>query len=148
MNTKISKFVWQDSYSVGDPVLDQQHQRIIEILNLLHDLLHSDATGDDFHSGLRSIFAELHAYVQGHFGYEEERMLASGYPAAEFAAHQRSHRALIERVQAFEDAIASGSDETIAQILPYLYGSWLIEHICGTDHDYAPWLGGGNSAAA
>ena len=35
MNPKVRKFVWQENFSVGDAMIDAQHRRIIEILNLL-----------------------------------------------------------------------------------------------------------------
>ncbi|HEY5762922.1 MAG TPA: hemerythrin domain-containing protein, partial [Rhodocyclaceae bacterium] len=74
MTPKVRKFVWQESFSVGDATIDAQHRRIIEILNLLYDLLHSDAVGEDLTNGLREVFWELHSYVAEHFAYEEQRM--------------------------------------------------------------------------
>lgn len=143
MNPKVRKFVWQDSYSVGDSVIDGQHQRIIEILNLLYDLLHSEAVGEDFAHGLRQVFWELHTYIAEHFAYEEKRMADAHFPAEELKAHRAQHAKLIDKVIEFETAIGSGESKTIADILPFLYGDWLIAHICGNDHQYAPYLHAG-----
>ena len=140
MNPKVRKFVWQENFSVGDAMIDAQHRRIIEILNLLYDLLHSDAVGDDFANGLREVFWELHTYVAEHFAYEEQRMAEAHYPEGELRAHRAEHASLIEKVMAFEAAISSGENEAIAEVLPFLYGDWLIKHICGSDTQYAPYL--------
>jgi hemerythrin len=137
---KIRKFAWQDDYSVGDASIDAQHRRIIDILNLLHDLLHSEAVGDDFTHGLREVFWELHAYVAEHFTYEEQRMAEAQVPAAELSAHRAEHARLTERIVGFENAIANGDGEAIAKVLPFLYGDWLVAHICGSDQRYAPYL--------
>lgn len=142
MGAPVGKYVWLDAYAIGDAEIDAQHRRIVDILNLLHDLLHSDAVGDDFAAGLREVFAELHAYIALHFEFEEARLAEAGYPTAELAAHRAEHAALGRRVRDFENALAGGDAETIAGVLPFLYGDWLIAHICGADRCYAPWLRG------
>ena len=30
---------WKDSYSVGHPQIDQQHQRLLAMINELHDVM-------------------------------------------------------------------------------------------------------------
>ena len=127
MNPLVKKFAWQDAYSVGDAAIDMQHKRIIDILNLLYDLLHSDAVGSDFDEGLKNVFSELHTYVAEHFAYEEARMAESDYPAADQAAHRATHAKLIARVSEFEAAVAGGSAASIAEVLPFIYGDWLIK---------------------
>ena len=43
-------------------------------------------------------------------------------------------------VQEFERRLDEGDPSTLADMLPYLYGDWLIQHICGTDMDYCEYL--------
>lgn len=143
MNPNVRKFAWQENYSVGDPLIDAQHRRIIDILNLLYDLLHSDAVGEDFSHGLREVFWELHTYVAEHFAHEEQRMAEARFPEEELRAHRAEHARLIDKVIGFENAIASGDNAAIAEVLPFIYGDWLIAHICGSDTRYAPYLHGG-----
>lgn len=135
----MNAFEWHDEYSVGDAAIDSQHQKIIDILNHLHELLNAETVPD--HAAAGKVFDQLAEYVMTHFAYEEQRMSDSGYPVDRIAEHRKQHNALLGKVQQIMDAHENGDNQALAELLPYLYGDWLIDHICHTDQEYAPFLG-------
>ncbi|MGO4555579.1 bacteriohemerythrin, partial [Stenotrophomonas sp. 2YAF22] len=86
--------VWQDDLNIGIDVIDQQHRRIIEMLNHLHvaqTSLQRAAVGE--------VIDEVVDYTMSHFAFEEELMEEAGYPFC--AAHKRVHEVFIKRVSEY-----------------------------------------------
>lgn len=140
----MTRFEWKPEYSVGDQVIDTQHAELIAIINELADQLHEAEAPAIVEA--RAVFDHLAHYVTAHFAYEEERIADAGYPEDRIVEHQAEHNAMLRKVQEFEQVFESGDAEVLQQMMPFLYGEWLIHHICGTDKDYMPYLAGGASA--
>ncbi|BAL22370.1 putative hemerythrin-like protein [Azoarcus sp. KH32C] len=135
----MTRFEWKPEYSVNDDKIDAQHQELIAIINGLAEQLRApDASTDD----ARTVFDHLAAYVTAHFAYEEGRIAEAGYPAELIAAHQAEHNKILRQVQEFEQVFEGGDASVLEQLMPFLYGDWLIHHICGTDKDYVPYITG------
>lgn len=133
----VPRFAWQDEYSVQDDTLDAQHRRLLEVINALADAV---ARGRDGHpQAADRLFAELARYVVDHFSYEEQRMADAGYPDDLLLAHRQAHDGLVRQVQALQGQVERG-DIGLGDVLPFLYGDWLIAHICTLDHDYVRYL--------
>jgi len=128
---------WKEEYSVGDPIIDAQHRQLIGTMNQLSELLTGDAYRLD---DALTIFTQLAVYVLDHFGYEEQCMAACNYPPAELAAHKATHAGLVKQVRDFQKKVGSGDREALRDLLPFLSGVWLTEHICHTDRQYMPFL--------
>jgi hemerythrin len=134
----MSHFKWNADYSVGDDMIDLQHRQLLSILNeLVDEIERSDAPAPE---SARKIFDRLAAYVTEHFDYEERLIAAAGYPEASLAEHRKEHNVLLQKVQDFEHVFDNGAHTALVEMMPFLYGDWLIHHICGTDRDYAPYL--------
>ena len=134
----MTHFKWNDDYSVGDAMIDLQHKQLLSILNELVEVIErTDAPAPE---SARRIFDRLAAYVTEHFEYEERLIEAAGYPTADLAAHRKEHNVLLQKVQDFEHVFNNGAHTALVEMMPFLYGDWLIDHICGTDRDYAPYL--------
>lgn len=142
----MQRLEWDDSYSVGDEHIDAQHRQLLEIINRLGALI----SGDVESSGVspQGIFDELARYVTSHFAYEEQRMVDAGYPLDLVEVHRGEHRAILAQLQAFEAHMESGDQEVMRDLLPFLYGDWLINHICAVDAAYAPCLAAARVAEA
>lgn len=132
-------FAWLAEYSVGNATLDAQHQELIKLMNELHTLLHEPADGQS-EGRIETIFSGLAAYIVTHFAYEEQRIAAAGYPEEKLAAHRHEHDALVKQVRQYQGRVLAGEHEILKDLLPYLYGEWLIHHICQQDRDYMPYL--------
>lgn len=134
----MTHFHWEPEYAIGHAEVDRQHRQIISILNQLYSLLSTRSV--DHQAETEQVFDELAAYVSTHFAYEEELMLAVGYPADDIAEHKLTHNSLLAKVQVIAAAHRDGDATALSELLPFLYGNWLIEHICGTDRLYAGYL--------
>lgn len=135
----MKSFQWHDHYAIGHATIDEQHRKIVDIINLLHEVLNDGAHLEEC-TGAGKVFDQLAEYVMTHFSYEEQLMVDAGYPVEKIAEHKRTHDKLLSDVQDVMHAYQDGDTKALAELLPFLYGDWLINHICHTDKDYAPYL--------
>jgi hemerythrin len=131
--------VWNEAYSVGDAVIDAQHQQLIAIMNQLSALL--SGTAPSIQDAAR-IFGALAVYVMDHFNYEEQLMARVGYPAEELARHEATHAELTHQIRAFQVRVNAGDMTALHDLMPFLQGSWLTQHIFETDRKYSAYLPG------
>lgn len=121
---------WQDSFSVKVPELDQQHQRLVDMLNRLHDALRA---GGNL-AVAQKVVEELVLYTRHHFASEERLMESCGY--AELEEHRRKHRAMEAQVQTFRQQLAAGGISVQLKLMTFLR-DWLQKHILETDMRYS-----------
>ena len=124
---------WKNNYSVGVLELDQQHRRLIEIINELHSTM---AAGND-RARLQKVMEQLTEYTIYHFRFEESLMQRHGYP--NLAEHKRVHAAMEQRVAEFAQAISVTTGSYSIQLLDFLK-QWLTRHILETDMKYKPFV--------
>jgi hemerythrin-like metal-binding protein len=129
----IPLMTWDDGLSVGVKTLDDQHKRLIELLNQLH---RSKASGKG-DSTTRSVLNELLAYTVDHFACEERLFEQHGYPVA--ADHRQQHEILKGQVVDFATAFEAGKASLSAELFLFLRG-WLNGHIRASDRGYGPFL--------
>lgn len=119
--------IWQDNLNTGIEVIDDQHRRIVEYINQLHD---ARMTGN--RRAIGQVITATVDYTVSHFGYEESLMEEAGY---EFVrAHKKVHELFIKRVAEFQSRFDEGED--IANELHGLLSRWLIGHIRNEDSGY------------
>lgn len=124
---------WMDQFSVGVDELDDQHRRLLEIINHLHEAMKS---GND-RQRLCEVVDELVHYTRLHFEFEEKMMEQVGYP--ELAEHRRRHDAMVARVEQFRGDVADARASFGLKLMDFLK-YWLTKHILGTDKGYAVYL--------
>ena len=120
--------VWQDDLDTGIEVIDQQHRRIVEMLNHLYS-----AQKNMERTVVAEVIDELIDYTLSHFAFEEELMEEAGYPFC--AAHRRVHEVFGKRVGEYRLRFESGED--ITDELRTMLSRWLFNHIRGDDKAYA-----------
>lgn len=125
--------VWSDEYSVGIESIDEQHKRLIDLINQLQTAVHY-YTGDEY---IDKALDDLVDYTKTHFSYEEGLMEQNGY--ADFDAHKLEHQAMIDKVSEAIESYHSDPDRAIEGIIQFLK-EWLIAHINGTDKNYSTFL--------
>lgn len=126
---------WDDSLSVGIAAIDEDHKKLLGLINNLQTAAHYH-TGEAFE---RQALDELVSYTKFHFQREEDLMQAHGYP--DFPSHKAQHEAMIAEVGRVLQAYEKDRGGTIEGLCQYLK-QWLIRHIAGTDQLYAPYLQG------
>lgn len=120
--------VWQEDLNTGIEVIDQQHRRIVEMLNHLYS-----AQKNRERTVVAEVIDELIDYTLSHFAFEEELMEEAGYPFC--AAHKRVHEVFGKRVSEYRLRLEAGED--ITDELRTMLSRWLFNHIRGDDKAYA-----------
>ena len=124
---------WNQSLSVSVPEIDKQHQKLVKLVNDMHDAMHAGKGND----AAIAIIKELVAYTRTHFGYEERQMELAKYP--DLVNHKAAHATLVKQVEEFASKVQKGVPGTAIQLSQFL-GDWLKSHIQGTDMKYSPYL--------
>ena len=124
---------WKDEYSVGIDSIDQQHKKLVNLINQLQTAV-DYSTGEEFE---REALKELVDYTRTHFSYEEGLMEKNGYP--DFVAHKALHEKMIRKVEEVVAEYEQDEDLAMRDALNFLK-SWLINHINGNDKQYSEFL--------
>ncbi len=126
-----SPIVWTSEYSVGNPLLDAQHQRLLALCNQA-----SESMGDNSPEGVEAfhnILNDLTRYVREHF-LTEEKVLEQHH-FADLDTHKAMHLDYEERLGEFLIAATEGSIDKIA--LQVYLNDWWRDHILRSDKAYA-----------
>jgi len=129
----VKQIVWDDSFSVGVTVLDTQHHRIIDMINLLLSEPDADVTSET----LSDILTLITTYSREHFETEEGLLEQYGYP--DLPAHREQHVSFRESAGAFCVATMGGHAAVPEHVLRYLK-EWWTHHILTTDMQYRPFF--------
>ncbi|MCW8928651.1 MAG: bacteriohemerythrin [Gammaproteobacteria bacterium] len=121
--------VWKDEYSVGVEEMDNDHKKLLNLINQLQTAVNY-YTGKEFEE---KALDELVDYTKTHFKKEEKLMEDNDY--ADFDAHKLQHEKFIGKVNEFIEEYKKDADVTVVKTLEFLK-AWLIEHINGTDKEY------------
>ncbi|MBC35283.1 MAG: hemerythrin [Bacteroidetes bacterium] len=119
-------FIWQDKYSVRVKETDEQHQKLIEILNELASAM-SRGKGREV---LQATLENMVIYTKQHFNEEEKYFDDLDYPEAD--QHRLEHKKLMEQVLTFQAEYEAGRVNMTVEIILFLK-DWLIKHISETD---------------
>lgn len=124
---------WQDSYSVGIATLDEDHKRLLHLINQLQTAAHyqTDASYE------REAFDALVDYTKTHFQREEALMEQYGYPGLE--EHRQQHQQMVAKIAELQAAYQQDREGTIEGTIRYLR-TWLVKHINGSDKEYSGFL--------
>jgi hemerythrin len=129
----MSYIEWSDKYSVGNDMVDTQHQKLMDIINRYHDALEAKRPRAE----LVKIFDEVADYAIYHFRDEEALMERIQFP--KMARHKVIHKQLIEQIGKLRAELVSGVVE-IEQQIRFFLKNWLTAHIVGIDTQYTPFL--------
>jgi hemerythrin len=124
----MAKLFWTNQLNVGIDVIDNQHRRIVDYINLLDEAVDSRQEREK----IGQLINDLVDYTISHFGFEESLQEEAGYPFIK--AHQKVHGLFIRRVGDFQVRFDGGED--IAVNLHSLLTNWLLNHIKHDDADY------------
>ena len=124
---------WKDDYSVGIDSIDQQHKKLLNLINQLQTAV-DYSTGEEFE---REALDELVDYTKTHFTYEEGLMRDNDYP--DFEPHKAQHEKMFAKVGEVLAEYEQDQDTAMANAAEYLR-DWLINHINGTDKEYSSYL--------
>lgn len=122
-------FPWTANFETGIELIDEQHKKLVDILNQLaaHLANRSDAIK------LNIIFDELADYADYHFK-SEEKIWSEYFQEDEwYTDHERTHGSFIEEIVALRsNADGAELDDVVYDVVTFL-SKWLAYHILDTD---------------
>ena len=122
---------WNPTLETGVELLDEQHKRLFDLINALHDAINST---DDERETVADALYELTEYVTEHFEDEEALMSANAYES--LAAHHDMHQRLTQKTLGYMARYVNNDTVSLAELVEFL-NSWLQNHIVAQDCHFA-----------
>lgn len=122
---------WNENLSVKIPSIDEQHKKLIDMINQLQDAMSSG----DSRSVLGEIFDGLVSYTAEHFEFERQLMATHGY--AESVEHLKEHDSFVQKVSDLHKQFVGSSNFMIGVDVMKFLTDWLVNHIQGVDKNYS-----------
>lgn len=122
----IKLIVWDESLSMGDPHIDEDHKALLSMVNDLYRGLKTS----DMHKLDEAVYQKLKSHCETHFAQEEAYMQKISYP--ELDRHRSEHVAFLENVESFHQDYLNGNKTRGLELVSML-SSWWNKHIAGAD---------------
>ncbi len=124
---------WEEKYSVGIAEFDNQHKKLIDMLN---DLYEAVKAGEG-KSKMSEIIEGLVDYTIVHLKSEEAVFDKYDYPDRE--EHKAEHQKFVDEVAEFQKGFENGSVTLTVEVMNFMR-NWLFSHIFHTDKKYSAFL--------
>ncbi len=121
---------WTDNLATNVTQFDEQHKKLIKMINDLHDAM-SSGKGKE---AAGKVLVDLVNYCGTHFSAEEKLMTTHNYP--EYAEHKKLHDDLTRQALELKKGYEQGKPVITIELLTFLR-NWLTNHITGTDKKYS-----------
>ena len=121
---------WADAFSVKVKEIDDQHKKLIGMINTLHDAL-MNKRGKDVY---KRVLDEMTEYAVTHFATEEKYMLRFQFPG--YQEHKREHDVFAQKAAALQDEFSITGFVFTLPVVSFLK-EWLQHHILVTDKKYS-----------
>jgi hemerythrin len=125
--------VWSNDLIVNIHSIDEQHKKLVTLVNNLNDAM-SSGKGQQI---MGKILDNLVAYTKTHFATEERLMTTHTYPG--YLIHKKEHDNLTQQVVSLHQDFKEGKPVITVALMSFLK-DWLGKHIKGTDQKYSPFL--------
>ncbi|MFA6310030.1 MAG: bacteriohemerythrin [Sterolibacterium sp.] len=135
MSDRNSKqILWREEFSIGVPSIDDQHKRLLALLNRLNSFDHEQAKHGPQASPLMEILENLNEYAAHHFLNEEALMRKHLVPDENTVNHIVAHRSYWTIILTLKNRLLKGDAKVNRDLVEYLNG-WWINHILKTDRE-------------
>ncbi|HOD11956.1 MAG TPA: bacteriohemerythrin [Candidatus Omnitrophota bacterium] len=126
----MSTFLWEPSFEVNIKIIDEQHKKLVETVNILYDSIVSGESS----KVLFTIFERMVEYVTFHFETEEELMVRLSFPG--FQEHKHEHEECTKKVLEFKHKFENGEKTISIELISFLV-DWIHHHLLCVDMKYA-----------
>lgn len=124
---------WKSTYEVGFKAIDEQHIKLIQIMNELFDA-QKKGTGQLM---VNECLNELVDYTVYHFSTEEKLFEQYEYPKAQ--KHISEHQEFVDKIKNLKEEATKGNILLTLKTMEYLK-DWTINHILGTDMEFGEFV--------
>jgi len=124
---------WSNQLATELPLIDEQHQVMITMINRLHSCITEPIHRPQFSVQLE----QLSNYAMEHFATEERLMSQYNYP--HLARHQAQHALLTQQAYALNQRFLGGDlplDSTVSESIR----EWFMNHLQGEDRELGLFL--------
>ena len=128
---------WNNSYSVGIKVIDEQHMKLIKLTNKLFSSCISGQEKTTADYVFMNVLHEVIDYAGYHFSTEEKIMERINYP--DYKKHKKEHVDFVKEVLVKVEDFNEGKLNTSLSFVYYLR-NWVLEHIAVNDKKLGQYL--------
>lgn len=125
--------LWRAQFSVGNDLIDSDHQYLLEIINKAEISLQAVNAAE-----LSALLDELAKYGKLHFEREELLAKAVGYPKTDQL--HLSHGLLVDKLTKFREELGDTWTQDSVNKFAIFLRDWLITHVIKEDMLMKPWL--------
>lgn len=126
-------FEWRDDYNVGVRVVDEQHRRLVNLVDELYEAMKAGKGSE----GAMRVLKGLVEYTKTHFRTEEEFM--KNYSYTGLLVHKREHDYLTRQTEELLSQAEKGKLTVPLETAKFLK-EWLTTHILETDKKLGKYL--------
>ncbi|MFN8257492.1 MAG: bacteriohemerythrin [Bacteroidales bacterium] len=120
---------WNDSYSIELVIIDQQHKKWIEFINILYKSYKAKAPKADIQENI----SKLLDYTDYHFGFEEKYL--EDFNCNTYETQKKEHASFIATIKKHFALFENGDMDVVYKLIIYL-NNWVINHIQNEDKRY------------
>lgn len=120
---------WDESFSLGIELIDEQHKVWISLMNELYDAM---SQGEGWNV-IKKVLTGMHEYTEFHFSTEEKYFEKFDYPEKD--QHENIHKKFIDKLHEFEDQFSKDDTTLTSEVMEFMK-EWLINHIQVVDRRY------------
>jgi hemerythrin len=124
---------WDNRFAIGNKVIDEQHEKLCDLINELHRAIHAKTYRANF---ILDLVKSLIAYASNHFRTEESLFVGTTYPDTEL--HLKEHHFFEAKALAFRKEYTE-SQIDLKPVLRFLV-EWFIRHVQSVDRGYKEFI--------
>lgn len=125
---------WKDIFSVNVKEFDEQHKKLIEMINELHDAIKKGQG----RVAIAAVMEGMIDYALTHFANEERYMYLFHFPG--YNEHKLEHDAFVDKVVDFQKMMGHEENPAFSLEIMEFLENWLVKHIQVIDRRYGPFL--------
>jgi hemerythrin-like metal-binding protein len=120
---------WNSNYTIELNIIDQQHKKWIEFINILYKSYKTNANKKEIAENI----SKLLDYTDYHFGFEEKYL--EDFKCGNIENHKNEHAIFVTNIKEYQKLYKSGDNEAVYRLVIYL-NNWVLNHIQTEDKRY------------
>jgi hemerythrin len=131
----VTSIEWDDRFSVGIDLIDEQHKMLIQRLNDLSKAIEMNQSVGE----IVRVLGFLIEYTNFHFSTEEKHMKENNYPGLNYhkTQHEEFETTLNHLTGDFEE---EGATQALADSINVFLTNWLVKHFQEVDIEFGKFL--------
>lgn len=133
-------FTWTKQFETGIELVDDEHKKLVDLLNDLHRLSGSE---NGNHERVDAALVSLKEYATKHFSDEEALMETQGVDERHVKMHRMEHKSFVYDIEKMSNHLdPDETDQQMSDRLAQFVTAWLTYHILGIDQSMARQVSG------